>query len=475
MIPGVGKADEPVNYFGVEGSDWLIENIYGVFSGPISFNSQIVKEKGFKEGRECLKIFTKSDMYGEEHLRGYVATEGQKVYLMTKYDETQWYLIYDFGLQPGESTEIVGTMRLWDPNPEILKYTVTCQSIEKLKGSDLNIMNVTIKQSDDETDPNTESYEMEDVWIQGIAGGDPFLNDRLFWLGGGEALIQFKSPEKILYESKPWVPHPTNIDNYFGKTGTIWNEQTEGGTFFEQEFVSRNYKFTIKDPEIINYRWANGIYKVNNNNYEFTGYYVSVNGAEVFLAAPDMKWRRIYNFALSESTPSIICGGINLSDPEWEPIEYYAKLVRMYKDKENPDIELMEVMIQPTPESLDQTSGYDQIWIKNIGSFNGMLENDFGLAIGGPGSGIVLESLDYNSEIIYSYGKSSVEGIMMDSGLAIENSIVGELVVSGSNDNVRVFDSMGREYRGTNGRFTGLTRGVYLIVAEGRAVKRFVR
>lgn len=280
--------------------------------------------------------------------------------------------------------------------------------------------------------------------------------------------------EEPVNESKPWAPHPTNIDNYFGKAGSTWVTKSSPFTYPSSAEEAETEVYTIKDPEIINYRYAYRIYKVDkDNNSVFTGYYVSAIGAEVYLATQDMRWRRIYNFALSEGKPSVICGGINLSNPEWVYKEYTAKLLRTYTDEDNPEIVYMDVKMAPVPYSLDE-DGYtfEQKWIQNIGSYNGMVENDFSMI---DGKSMHLETFEYNDEFIYSYGNTSVDEVLTDTGLTIVNSVAGDLTVSGAAKSVRVFNSMGREFAGKEGHFTGLTPGIYIIIVDEKAFKRFVQ
>ena len=198
------RADEVVNYFGVEGTTWLVETIStSTPEGLVSFGSLVMENPQKIQGRECMQISSVGDT--ENHPVGYIATEGEKVYFLDVNGE-DWRLMYDFGLQPGESALIYGAATQYTMGAaDAYIYEARCVSVETLEDSGLEMMHMDIYS----TDEDSGDYPMveDEVWIRGIGSTHgPYDNDMFAWAGVGSLLIKAESEGKVLYSREPLIP-----------------------------------------------------------------------------------------------------------------------------------------------------------------------------------------------------------------------------------------------------------------------------
>ena len=434
---------ETINYFGIEGTNWMVESISDISpEGVVSFEGLVMENPKTIQGRDCMLISSIGDI--ENIPIGYIATEGERVYFLDNSND-EWHLMYDFGLAPGESTVVSGTGGLTSANAaEYHRYVAECVSIEPMPGTELELMSLKMWPCDINGEIGDAAYEAQ--WIRGLGSTNgPCDNDLFAWVGVGSMLIEAESDGTTIYSRQPYIPIDETFVNYFGREGSEWTIGTSGVSLEETD---TSYEvMTLGAPTVKNYKAAWPVmYVKTDGQTEQTGYYVSARMGEVYLAGPDLKWRLIYDFDMQPGDQTIIYGNIDISKQEWIPFEFYAECVTVGAMSDNPDLQEMKVRLNPTGN--ESGIEVEQRWIRSVGSYDGMLENDFPQVVG---VSSVLESLTYDDKEIYR--KPVPAGVTLttsDSAVDCVYDLYGRRV-SGSTDTLR--------------------KGIYVVVTDGIARK----
>ena len=122
----------------------------------------------------------------------YIKTDGDKVYWKpVQPEDSEWYLMYDFGLQPDEEVVIYEYH-----NKDIVACKLKCLerdfylNDDPLMGPMMRMQTLTYKDMDFSEDDNQGN------WIIGIGSEEYILHPGMFgWVGGGESVICVESPK----------------------------------------------------------------------------------------------------------------------------------------------------------------------------------------------------------------------------------------------------------------------------------------
>lgn len=152
---------------------------------------------------DCFKVYSS---YEDQEGKTFVCllkTEGKKVYFKKNETESgEWYLMYDFGLIPGEGCFVYNPEWSFKYNPETGEYQpqgsyVECVAIEPDAEWPVMVM--------DEPKEDPSNFRMKGFWIQGLSSMSGLLwNNGFNMIGGWSHLSKVTCDGKVLY-SKAWA------------------------------------------------------------------------------------------------------------------------------------------------------------------------------------------------------------------------------------------------------------------------------
>lgn len=154
----------------------------------------------------CFNVYQAyEDRDEEKMLVALIKTEGQKVFFHSeKSGSSQWYLMYDFGLQPGEGCYVYSPDSPWlhDPEGDYRPYRtyVECVDISE-PTTERGWPEMLMKEFDSEghiQPTNTTSG----VWLKGLSSREGLLRNNRFEMDGvGYMLLDVTCDGKTLYSS----------------------------------------------------------------------------------------------------------------------------------------------------------------------------------------------------------------------------------------------------------------------------------
>lgn len=177
-VPGkaAGAPDtECLNYF-TEGTSWLyhVDNVYlpDRYVDDVTIS---VEDPIQIAGYQANEVWKNSAVKGERELVSYIRTEGEKVFFLVDEASSDWRLIYDFSLQPGESVVV------WSPERikgyPLSSVTLRCEEI-RVCATDPSIteMVMTNPKWDEFSDEIREYSNI--IWFKGLGNNcNPFFSD----------------------------------------------------------------------------------------------------------------------------------------------------------------------------------------------------------------------------------------------------------------------------------------------------------
>lgn len=417
MAGSQARADEVVNYFGVEGTTWVVETIStSTPEGLVSFGSLVMENPQKMQGRECMQISSVGDT--ENHPVGYIATEGEKVYFLDVNGE-DWRLMYDFGLQPGESALIYGAATQYTMGAaDAYVYEARCVSVETLEDSGLEMMHMDIYS----TDEDSGDYPMieDEVWIRGIGSiHGPYDNDIFAWDGVGSLLIKAESEGKVLYSREPFIPETVN---YFGVEGVNWMVAKKAGVGSSDTADILN--ISMKSPHNVGGRDCMMIGIQGEEEYIPVGEIATEGEKVYFYDGMQKEWLLMYDFSLQPGDGCIIYGtnGLMLTNHSDHP-RYMVECL-FIEDIADTELEMMTLNIWP----YDINGGLEDVtyevqWIRGLGSTVCPYDNDTPFR---KGDDYYVREITLNGEILYS------------------NYAAGVLTPAASEEDSAIYDILGR-------------------------------
>lgn len=215
------------------------------------------------DGYEAMKMYhTHSDKPSERELNLYIRTEGDKVYFKYASDgNSDWYLMYDFGLKVGEGCDVYSPFYSDDKVPH--KSYVKVIGLDTDEQTQLPLMR--LKEYKDET--CSMEYPEEGAWIKGLSSLLGVNCPNGFGLGG----TPFLQLEEVSYENKVI---------YKAQTTGIQNTQNE--TFKVAIYGNKLHVTNIDTPSKITLYSADGaICKQFVSNSAYAEIVVPSNGTYI--------------------------------------------------------------------------------------------------------------------------------------------------------------------------------------------------
>lgn len=135
----------------------------------------------------------------EPQLRVYVKTEGDKVYFKFPNAESdEWYLMYNFGLKPGESCYVYYP---WQPTDESLPQCSLMKCVNIVKDDNYGDWEVMIMEERTDKNGNLSDYTSSGIWLKGLCSENGVLYNMLFEMDGiGTRLINASFQGEEIYK-----------------------------------------------------------------------------------------------------------------------------------------------------------------------------------------------------------------------------------------------------------------------------------
>lgn len=216
-----------------DGTKWISDIVSTSTPGHPHSEECITLELTNNTNPEFALGFYLNDSFYDHELIAFVKSEAENVYIHSINEtEEEWYLIYNFGLQPGEGDYFYmprGYPFVGDP----IKAYLRCNAIiidETYGGWDM----MRIEEFDD---ADCESSYGEGYWIKGLSSENGVLNNMYFNAEGssGKLIAVYKDEEKI-YNSTQSDVKQSNIQAIITINGKVTNvpysEATERGIIY---------------------------------------------------------------------------------------------------------------------------------------------------------------------------------------------------------------------------------------------------
>lgn len=206
----------------------------------------------------CFRMYeAKAENATERELIGYVKTEGDKVFF--KYDENdaaEWYLFYDFGLQPGEGCYVyhANTYAYSNAEPIPGKTYIKCVGIEE--SSEFNgLPAMILEEYKDELD---DTFCTHGVWIKGLSSALGVTMNTYFERdGGGSCLIHAEAADGTVIYTDGTMGVNTTTDSSLritvnGNTAHVAADSEISGSLYSQAGLHiGDYRFNSTPTTIL--------------------------------------------------------------------------------------------------------------------------------------------------------------------------------------------------------------------------------
>lgn len=193
FLPFMTKAEM---YFEV-GTKWVSEYISTSTPDCPKSEVSITMEQTNNPDPELALGFYGNSSYYDNTLFAYVKVEGERVYVRSITDnDVQWYLIYDFGLQPGAGNYFYMPLENQFTGNVVKRY-LRCNSISKTEEfGDWDVM--AMEEFEDES---CEQSYGEGYWIKGLSSERGVLDNMYFDASGVLAsLIAVYHNDKVIFK-----------------------------------------------------------------------------------------------------------------------------------------------------------------------------------------------------------------------------------------------------------------------------------
>lgn len=283
------------NYFRA-GTEW-IEEIYP--DPPFQSNGE---NKIWLEESESsapgLAMYQQYNIYGaEKELIAYIKTEGEKVYFCrpSDADTPVWYLMYDFGLQPGESCTVS------TPPPSYLEKpwstTFRCEGIEESNPQYYGQTTMSLVYIN-EGYPEDGIYNRA-VWIKGLSDTRGVNSNFGAVAGCGWRLIEASADGAIIYEAN-------SLGQTYFDSGTEWIEEIMKDDV-PQSFSFAKYAITPPETDNTDGLSLTKTFEDSATPPEIVAY-IKSNREKVYFRLPEAEeWYLMYDFGLQPGESAEVC------------------------------------------------------------------------------------------------------------------------------------------------------------------------
>lgn len=355
------------NYF-TAGTTWLKEVIP---DEPWSANALVkvwLEPSSSEDFPDRLEMFYETiNKENSKKFIAYIKADGEKVYFSIPTDPDTWYLMYDFGLQPGEGCRIWQFYNIFNKNGvwDLKSAFVKCAEIsepERFGGWET----MTLEMYRDES---CEGNFSTAYWLKNLssyAGVENSLyNDSM--VGGGVNLLEVSNNGEIIWRS----PKYHGIAEYYLTDGITWTMVYHGD---EPEIVNWFGKYYLSKNDEADYF---NLYKANSENDIFI-VYIKPEGDKVYFSTftdPDT-WYLMYDFGLQPGEGCTIYYFYNRKGNSdiWEIGTTYFKCREITNPEKFNGWETME-MDDYLNHPDEEASGFSS-WLKGLGSIYGFSFNN---------------------------------------------------------------------------------------------------
>lgn len=144
----------------------------------------------------------------------YIKTEGEKVFFNQYEDSSpRWYLMYDFGLKPGEGCYIYRPLNynLKRPRRPVREYMVCKDILRDEENPEWEIMDMVVYE-----DENDREISDKGCWIKGLSSENDVSMSNAFHLDGGRSeLIAVFDNGELIYSKITGSDPSKTVKNYF--------------------------------------------------------------------------------------------------------------------------------------------------------------------------------------------------------------------------------------------------------------------
>lgn len=181
----------------IEGTEWKMQMSGSPTPYYPTWLETVTLERCDDDGTEALGLYLcRDEDISTRKFVSYVRTEGEKVFFKIEPGaDAEWYLLYDFGLKPGEGCYVYSPAFLpFDPDSNDRRY-VRCTEIVETYPSGINYMSLEVGFHE------TDDYFDDGVWIKGIASLTGVLHNNTFGLSGmGAVLLEVSCNGEKIYQ-----------------------------------------------------------------------------------------------------------------------------------------------------------------------------------------------------------------------------------------------------------------------------------
>ena len=188
-----------------EGTIWRYSMGNGLSARTVDFTLERIDDHF---GKECFGLYVTDTEDMQKILYHILHYDGTCVYLLENEQTDNWFLMYDFGMEPGDFRMVtrvfLGPWETFGPN-DYVTCPVFCKGREKNGGFD-NETEIMIVREINETRDHIHT------WIVGCGNADDWgflLNVHGGYVGGGMRLLSIESDGQIIYQ---YQPPETGID-----------------------------------------------------------------------------------------------------------------------------------------------------------------------------------------------------------------------------------------------------------------------
>ena len=202
-----GKESSDVNFFNLDETVWIsgVEYTNPSMQDVVKSGLYVLGDIERIENKDARVIssYYYDDPDGTKLGSYTVYSDGDKVYFLNP-ESSEWLLLYDFSLSPGEGVEIWECTLGYIPAKKPVRLFAYCEDQSHLQSNqDLCVMHIKFYSSEEEFNMNPDCPVGESRWIVGLGSmSGPISNVDYFGVGGDcSYLSMVYSKGTIIYQS----------------------------------------------------------------------------------------------------------------------------------------------------------------------------------------------------------------------------------------------------------------------------------
>ena len=174
------------NYF-KDGMEWRTL-VWGTHEPVPTYGMETVTLEKSADN-DMLKMYRYSDNdISDRKFVAFVRTDGDKVFFkVDESDTSEWYLMYDFGLKPGEGCYIYSPRVVSENKSPFVKMYLKCVNVLTDAGG-WDIM--TLEEYEDDSCQEIPGHNISVTWIKGLSSTRGVLWNNRFNSDGGSGLLK---------------------------------------------------------------------------------------------------------------------------------------------------------------------------------------------------------------------------------------------------------------------------------------------